>query len=295
MANGSKAPRTFHPSHLLEMPNVGCLGDDETYCHNAVADHPLLFHNDLADGTAPCSEPPSPACREVSHPPVPVFVGGSEHEDKGQGSAAMSSTPAAVNEVLDREFEDFHYLFSQLASRVDLPTNQVISRFSKGIRDQDEGPSKQDNGRGHTRAGELDEREDHARVRKRLAGMVGEFFTLTSILSLSSRPFAAELGCDWAARRLFPWKNFPSKLARSGVVCHGWPDHVHLPGEDRESRLKGGSRGISDLTLVECASLFAALNDTSKDGLCFKLVADRRGQRIFTRHPATMLNALEQI
>ncbi|KAG6369292.1 hypothetical protein JVT61DRAFT_15507 [Boletus reticuloceps] len=124
--------------------------------------------------------------------------------------------------------------------------------------DPQEGPSKKDpeDERGRADPGDLVERDDHAHVRGRLVAAL------------------AKLGCEWVAGKLFPWKGFSSKLAKSGVVCHGWPDNVLLPGEDQQPRFKGGSKGISDLTLAECSSLYAALNDTSKQRLQFKFATN---------------------
>ncbi|KAG6376926.1 hypothetical protein JVT61DRAFT_958 [Boletus reticuloceps] len=112
--------------------------------------------------------------------------------------------------------------------------------------------------------GDPDEREDHARVRSQ---------------------------CKWVSGKLFPWKNFPSKLSKSGFVCHGWPDNVLLLGEDRQPRPKGGSKGISDLTLTECSSLLAALYDTSKQGLHFKLVNADMKELICSRKPVILCAA----
>lgn len=78
------------------------------------------------------------------------------------------------------------------------------------------------------------------------------------------------MGCKWAGSKLFPWKNLPGKLAKSGVVCHNYPDNVLFPGEERQSRSKGGSKGICDLTLSECSTLIATLSDTFKDRMYFK-------------------------
>lgn len=81
---------------------------------------------------------------------------------------------------------------------------------------------------------------------------------------------AVKAGCKWATGKLFPWKGLPAKYAKSGVECHNYPENVPFPGEERQSRLKGGSKGISDLTLTECSILIAALTDSSKEGLHFK-------------------------
>ncbi|KAF8452785.1 hypothetical protein L210DRAFT_814470, partial [Boletus edulis BED1] len=87
-----------------------------------------------------------------------------------------------------------------------------------------------------------------------------------------------KVGCQWATGKLFPWKGLPSRLAKSGVVCYNYPDSVPFPGQERQSRMKGGSKGISDLTLPECTTLLAALGDDSKEGLYFKsALSDSRG------------------
>lgn len=79
-----------------------------------------------------------------------------------------------------------------------------------------------------------------------------------------------KVGCKWAASKLFPWKNLPRKLAKSGVVCYNYLDNVLFPGEEQQSHSKGGLKGISDLTLSKCSTLIAVLGDTSKDRLYFK-------------------------
>ncbi|KAF8420165.1 hypothetical protein L210DRAFT_3654954 [Boletus edulis BED1] len=88
-----------------------------------------------------------------------------------------------------------------------------------------------------------------------------------------------KVGCQWATGKLFPWKGLPSRLAKSGVVCYNYPDSVPFPGQERQSHMKGGSKGISDLTLPECTTLLAALGDDSKEGLYFKsALSDSRGR-----------------
>ena len=48
-----------------------------------------------------------------------------------------------------------------------------------------------------------------------------------------------------------------------------WPDAVLFPGQERASRSK--SKGVSDLTILECEQVVAALNDTGPYRLYFKL------------------------
>ncbi|KIK81910.1 hypothetical protein PAXRUDRAFT_40111, partial [Paxillus rubicundulus Ve08.2h10] len=70
--------------------------------------------------------------------------------------------------------------------------------------------------------------------------------------------------CKWASGKLFPWKSLPAKPAKSGVRGINYPAEVSFPGEERNPHPKGGSKGISDLTLAECSMFVAVLRDTSK-------------------------------
>ncbi|KAN0094974.1 hypothetical protein V8E55_003261, partial [Tylopilus felleus] len=86
-----------------------------------------------------------------------------------------------------------------------------------------------------------------------------------------------KVGCQWAAGNLFLWKAMPAKLAKSSVMCYNFPDTVMLPGKERQSCTKAGSKCISDLTLAECSALITAFNDTSKNSLHFECVPKMRG------------------
>ncbi|KAG9309283.1 hypothetical protein JVU11DRAFT_10767 [Chiua virens] len=87
------------------------------------------------------------------------------------------------------------------------------------------------------------ELEDHARLRCALVQAL------------------LKLNCKWASRKLFPWKGLPTKLAKSSIVCHNFPDNVPFPGAP--SRNKVGLKGISDLTLAKCNTLLATLIKSS--------------------------------
>ncbi|KAI5988554.1 hypothetical protein EDD15DRAFT_2172450, partial [Pisolithus albus] len=104
-------------------------------------------------------------------------------------------------------------------------------------------------------------------------------YIANSLFSLVGR------GCNWASGRLFPWKNLPKNLAKSSIVCYNFPDNVLFPGEERQPRPKGGSKGISDLTLAECGTLIAALTDKSKHGLHFVVKPDLHGSPIIYGAP----------
>ncbi|KAI5982974.1 hypothetical protein EDD15DRAFT_2147551, partial [Pisolithus albus] len=54
---------------------------------------------------------------------------------------------------------------------------------------------------------------------------------------------------------LFPWKQLPQKLGQNALVCVNWPD---------------APKGISDLTMVECAQIIAAIRDHGPHRLHFK-------------------------
>lgn len=109
---------------------------------------------------------------------------------------------------------------------------------------------------------EVEEMEDHARVRSAFVQALSEsrlgflFFPRATKYPLPTY-VPAKMGCQWAARKLFPWKGMPSKLATSGIVCHNFPDSVPFPGEDRP-KSKTGSKGISDLSLADCSVLITA-------------------------------------
>ncbi|KIJ57799.1 hypothetical protein HYDPIDRAFT_103826, partial [Hydnomerulius pinastri MD-312] len=94
-----------------------------------------------------------------------------------------------------------------------------------------------------------------------------------------------KVGCKWASGKLFPWKGLPAKLAKSGIVCYNYPGLASLPGEERQRKPKGGSKGISDLTLAECSILVNALSDTSGDGLHFKHVPELKADLMASRIP----------
>ncbi|KAI6128649.1 hypothetical protein EDD16DRAFT_1472030, partial [Pisolithus croceorrhizus] len=69
-----------------------------------------------------------------------------------------------------------------------------------------------------------------------------------------------ECGQTWGSGKLFPWKQMIHRLASSELVLVNWPEGVMFPGEEHASHTM--SKGISDLTWVECSKLLAALNDT---------------------------------
>ncbi|KAG9316924.1 hypothetical protein JVU11DRAFT_3004 [Chiua virens] len=113
--------------------------------------------------------------------------------------------------------------------------------------------------------GDPGEKEDHARVRLALVQLL------------------VNVGCEWASRKLLPWKHLPMKLAKSAVVCKNFPDHVPYPGA--QSRSKVSSKGISELTLAECLALLTAIYDPSDGKLCFVKMPHMADALKFSRDP----------
>ncbi|KIJ08864.1 hypothetical protein PAXINDRAFT_18030 [Paxillus involutus ATCC 200175] len=60
---------------------------------------------------------------------------------------------------------------------------------------------------------------------------------------------------------------------------------AHAPGEEQEPHPKGGSKGISNLTLAECSILVTAFNDTSKNRFHFKHVPELKADLMASRLP----------
>ena len=78
----------------------------------------------------------------------------------------------------------------------------------------------------------------------------------------------------WKALAL---EGYAPKLVKSSVVCYNFPNTVMLPSKKRQPCTKAGSKGILDLSLMECLALITAFSDTSKDGLHFELVPKKKG------------------
>ena len=53
------------------------------------------------------------------------------------------------------------------------------------------------------------------------------------------------------------------------MVCHNFPDSVPFPGEECQHS-KASSKGISDLSVIDCSVLIATFNDSLRDRLYFK-------------------------
>ncbi|KAI6097712.1 hypothetical protein EDD16DRAFT_1494869 [Pisolithus croceorrhizus] len=64
-------------------------------------------------------------------------------------------------------------------------------------------------------------------------------------------------------------------LASSELILVNWPEGVMFPGEEHASHTM--SKGISDLTRVECSKLLAALNDTEDTRLHIQSVLQHKG------------------
>ncbi|KAI6152841.1 hypothetical protein EDD17DRAFT_1447450, partial [Pisolithus thermaeus] len=57
-------------------------------------------------------------------------------------------------------------------------------------------------------------------------------------------------------------------LGQNALVCVNWPDAVLFPGQERLSCSK--PKGISDLTMLECTQIIAAIWDHGPYRLHFK-------------------------
>ncbi|KAG6374453.1 hypothetical protein JVT61DRAFT_4495 [Boletus reticuloceps] len=197
-----------------------------------------------------------------------LMAGKVVNQDSGLGH--VFTTEGAQNFFLDRCRADDNEILAHFKAHVynkssldhvalafNAAGEQVLGNISKEAEDAED----------VVEIADPNEREDHAHVRKAFVAAL------------------KKVGCTWASGKLFPWKALPSKLAKSGVVCYNYPDNIPFPGEERQSRAKGGSKGISDLTLSECSSLIAALGDTSKDRLYFKMVPEKKGYLTSARLP----------
>ena len=71
----------------------------------------------------------------------------------------------------------------------------------------------------------------------------------------------------WASGKLFPWKQLPQRLGQNALVCVNWLV-VLFPGQECSSHSK--PKGISDLTIVECTQIVAAIRDNRLHKLHFK-------------------------
>ncbi|KIK20358.1 hypothetical protein PISMIDRAFT_39028, partial [Pisolithus microcarpus 441] len=129
----------------------------------------------------------------------------------------------------------------------------------------------------------------HIYSRSSLAMVVEVFDSTEYVLLLNyianSLFSLVERRCNWASGRLFPWKNLLKSLAKSSIICYNFPDKVLFPGEERQPCPKSGSKGISDLTLVECSTLIATLTDKSKHGLHFIVKPDLHGSPVIYGAP----------
>ncbi|KAG6373007.1 hypothetical protein JVT61DRAFT_7058 [Boletus reticuloceps] len=203
-----------------------------------------------------------------------VMAGSVVHQDGGNGAVYVS--PGAVNFWLERCRADDNEILAHFKAHIynrgsldnvtlafDGLPGEALSAAGVGAETSKTITKNTDNG-DEAEIIEVGEREDHSLLRSAFVQAL------------------TKVGCQWASRKLFPWKGLPSKLASSGVVCHNFPDSVPFPGEDRH-RSKGGSKGISDLSLTECSILIAAFNKPSKEGLYFeqkpKGIADPRARR----------------
>ncbi|KIM60944.1 hypothetical protein SCLCIDRAFT_26273 [Scleroderma citrinum Foug A] len=95
-----------------------------------------------------------------------------------------------------------------------------------------------------------EEQEDHTLVKKLLTSWI------------------ESLGQSLALGKLFPWKQLLLKLGQNGVVCENWPD-VLFPRQEPPSHSK--PKGISDLLIMECSQIVAAIRDNGPHRLCFRL------------------------
>ncbi|KAI6098462.1 hypothetical protein F5141DRAFT_966190, partial [Pisolithus sp. B1] len=57
-------------------------------------------------------------------------------------------------------------------------------------------------------------------------------------------------------------------LSQNALVCVNWPDVVLFPGQECLSHSK--PKGISDLTMLECTQIIAAIQDHRPYSLHFK-------------------------
>lgn len=117
-----------------------------------------------------------------------------------------------------------------------------------------------------------DEREDHNLVKKLLSSMIGSLYYFKQ-MTFPHKPPESH-GQTWASGKLFPWKQLPQKLGQNSLMCMNWPDAVLFPGQERSSRSK--PKGISDLTILECTQIVAAIRDSGSHRLHFKSVPNSK-------------------
>ncbi|KAI6115885.1 hypothetical protein F5141DRAFT_1212476 [Pisolithus sp. B1] len=129
-----------------------------------------------------------------------------------------------------------------------------------------------------------EEQGDHGHLRTLLVQTLSTSSFLLHYIAYSLF-LLVEHRCNWASGRLFPWKNLPKSLARSSIICYNFPDNILFPSEEQQPCPKSGSKGISDLTLVECRTLIAALTDKSKHGLCFMVKPDMHDALYYSWSP----------
>ncbi|KIJ12446.1 hypothetical protein PAXINDRAFT_14770 [Paxillus involutus ATCC 200175] len=195
-----------------------------------------------------------------------IMAGSMVNQDGGLGFAF--TTPEAENFFAERCRADINEIIGHFKAHIYNKSSLAAvaqafdgdderSSHKREVDEDNEGPETID----------PEEREDHARVWSELVQAL------------------VKVGCKWASGKLFPWKYLPAKLAKSGVRGINYPAEVSFPGEERNPRPKGGSKGISDLTLAECSMLVVALRDTSKGGLRFKLMVDMKAELMASQVP----------
>ncbi|KAF8834521.1 hypothetical protein BDN67DRAFT_985261 [Paxillus ammoniavirescens] len=193
----------------------------------------------------------------------------------------MDKTVAQHQQLFHKSTRKLAQLFFTERCRAD--ENKIIAHFKAHIynrtslaniahmfedNDQPEGPSaKKEDDNDIPETVDPEECEDHALVRSKF------------IQALE------KVGCKWASGKLFPWKNLPLKLAKSEIVCYNYPHGASFPGEERQPRPKGGSKGISDLTLGECSILVTALSYTGMNGLHFKHIRESKARLLASTIP----------